>query len=181
MAVLPILCEGHPILRGKAKRIKKTDASIRQLVKDMVETMREAPGVGLAAPQVGASLRLIVAELHPDEDDPEQESLLFVICNPEVTGQEGEEVGEEGCLSIPGYVGEVARAARVVVRGQDEQGKAVQVACEGFLARIMQHEIDHLDGILYVDRLTSPDTLQKLEPEQNGPRRRRSKSEVAEV
>jgi peptide deformylase len=176
MAVLPIVREGHPVLRGKAKRVKKIDASIRQLIKDMIDTMREAPGVGLAAPQVGSALRLIVVELPPDEDDPNDETLLFAICNPEITEREGEEIGEEGCLSIPGYVGEVARSRSVVVRGQDERGKPVCIPCDGYLARIMQHETDHLDGILYVDRLTSPDTFHKVE---NSDKDRRSEGEVA--
>jgi peptide deformylase len=156
MAVLPILTQEAPILRQKAKRVGRVDDSIRKLIDDMVETMIAAPGVGLAAPQVGVGLRVIVFKTDQN---------LHVLVNPEMVKGEGEQVGMEGCLSVPGYVGEVKRAMRVVARGLNRQGKAVRVKGDGLLARAIQHEIDHLDGILFTDRLTSLETLRKVEPE----------------
>jgi peptide deformylase len=128
----------------------------------MLETMRQANGVGLAAPQVGMLQRFFVAELPEDEEEgyPAETYILF---NPEVVKGLGEQVGYEGCLSIPGYVGEVARAEKVTVKGLDERGRPVRHKVEGYLARVFQHEIDHLDGILYTDRLTDPTTLRPVE------------------
>jgi peptide deformylase len=143
-------------LRTKCPRVPRIDDSIRKLADDMVDTMRAAPGVGLAAPQVGVLLRVIVCEV---------EDRLHVLINPELVRSEGEQIGTEGCLSIPGYVGEVQRAQRVVVKGKNRNGKEVRVKAEGLLARCLQHEIDHLDGILFTDRLTRPETLRKVEPE----------------
>jgi peptide deformylase len=156
MAVLPILTQEAPILRQKAKRVGRVDDSIRKLIDDMVETMIAAPGVGLAAPQVGVGLRVIVFKTDQN---------LHVLVNPEMVKREGEQVGMEGCLSVPGYVGEVKRALRVVARGLNRQGKPVRVKGDGLLARAIQHEIDHLDGILFTDRLTRLETLRKVEPE----------------
>jgi peptide deformylase len=157
MAVLPILTQESSILRQKAKRVPRVDDSIRKLIDDMVETMVAAPGVGLAAPQVGVGLRVIVFKT--DEN-------LHTLVNPEMVKAEGEQTGLEGCLSIPGYVGEVTRALRVVARGLNRHGKMVRVKGDGLLARAIQHEIDHLDGILFTDRLTSLDTLRKVQPEE---------------
>ena len=126
--------------------------------------MRAAPGIGLAAPQIGVPLRVIVVEL-PEvegEKDP-QRGKLFVICNPEVVKSWGEEEGDEGCLSLPGYVGEVKRASRVTVKGQDLKGKKMRVKAHGLLARALQHEIDHLNGMLFTSRLESIDKLRRLE------------------
>jgi len=117
--------------------------------------MLAAPGVGLAAPQVGVGLRVIVVKVDAN---------LYTLVNPEVVKASGEQVGLEGCLSIPGYVGEVKRALRVVVRGLNRHGKTVRIKAEELLARAFQHEIDHCDGILFIDRLTSLDTLHKVEP-----------------
>ena len=146
-------------LRTKCPKVPKVDDSTRRLIDDMVDTMRDAPGIGLAAPQVGVLLRVIVAEV----DDQ-----LHALVNPEIIRAEGEQVGDEGCLSIPGYVGEVKRFERVVVKAKNRAGKEVRVRGEGLLARCLQHEIDHIDGILFTDRLTSPDSLRKVAPDEAG-------------
>lgn len=150
-----IVIEPDPRLHQKCPRVPKVDDSIRRLIDDMVDTMRDAPGVGLAAPQVGVLLRVIVAEV---------EGTLHALVNPEIVRADGEQVGEEGCLSIPHYIGEVKRAERVVVKGKNRAGKDVRIKAEGLLARCLQHEIDHIDGILFTSRLTDPKTLRKVEP-----------------
>ncbi|HLB76441.1 MAG TPA: peptide deformylase [Candidatus Dormibacteraeota bacterium] len=156
MALLPILTQEAPVLRQKAKRVTRVDDSIRKLIDDMVETMVAAPGVGLAANQVGVALRVIVVKTDAN---------LYSLVNPEMVKATGEQVGMEGCLSIPGYVGEVKRAQRVVVRGLNRHGKTVRIKGDDLLARAFQHEIDHINGVLFIDRLTSLDTLRKVEPE----------------
>lgn len=154
------------VLRQKAKKVRDFGASLEALAKDMVETMRAAPGIGLAAPQIGVPLRVIVAELPPREEEKDpQRGRLFVICNPELVKSWGEEEGKEGCLSLPGYVGEVKRAASVTVKGQNLKGKGIRIRAKGLLARVLQHEIDHLDGFLFTDRLES---LEKLRPLERG-------------
>ncbi|MDQ7030601.1 MAG: peptide deformylase [Ardenticatenia bacterium] len=175
MAVREIVLIGDPILRQKAHPVERFDPELRTLVRDMIETMRQAQGVGLAAPQVGVRKRVLVFEIPVDEDDEMSSSVPpspwigkpFALVNPEIleASQEMEE-GIEGCLSIPGYVGEVRRHVRVVVQGRNEWGKPRRIEAEGFLARVLQHEIDHLNGILYVDRLESRDKLYKLEEEE---------------
>jgi len=156
MALLPILTQEAPVLRQKAKRVTRVDDSIRKLIDDMVETMVAALGVGLAANQVGVALRVIVVKTDAN---------LYSLVNPEMVKATGEQVGLEGCLSIPGYVGEVKRAQRVVVRGLNRHGKTVRIKGDDLLARAFQHEIDHINGVLFIDRLTSLDTLRKVEPE----------------
>jgi peptide deformylase len=156
MALLPILTQEAPVLRQRAKRVTRVDDSIRKLIDDMVETMVAAPGVGLAANQVGVLLRVIVVKTDAN---------LYSLVNPEMVKATGEQVGLEGCLSIPGYVGEVKRAQRVVVRGLNRHGKTVRIKGDDLLARAFQHEIDHINGVLFIDRLTSLDTLRKVEPE----------------
>jgi len=142
-------------LRTKCPRVPKIDTSVQRLIDDMVDTMRDAPGIGLAAPQVGVSLRVIVCEV--DEN-------LHILVNPELVRAEGEQVGDEGCLSIPGYLGEVKRAMKVVVKGKNRSGKEVRIKAEGLLARCFQHEIDHIDGILFPSRMEDPSKLRKVEP-----------------
>ncbi len=140
------------VLRRKAEPISKFDKDLHELIDDMVETMRVAPGVGLAAPQVGISERVAVVEFghEDDEDIPRQ---LYVLVNPEIVKMSDETVrGIEGCLSVPGLVGSVDRAKVVTVRAQDQHGKKLKIRAVGWLARIFQHEIDHLDGVLYTDR-----------------------------
>jgi peptide deformylase len=154
--VRDIVVVDDPRLRTKCPKVPKVDDSVRRLIDDMVDTMRDAPGIGLAAPQVGVLLRVIVCEV---------EDHLHALVNPEIVRAEGEQVGDEGCLSIPGYIGEVKRFDRVVVKAKNRVGKEVRVRADGLLARCLQHEIDHVDGILFTDRLTSPDSLRKVAPE----------------
>lgn len=163
MALRQILTSEEPVLRQRAKKVRKVDANTQKLIDDMIETMRQAPGVGLAAPQIGVGLRVIVVETPEDEDDPQGGTILQLI-NPELVKSDGEQVGEEGCLSIPGYVGIVKRSQNVTVRGMNRKGKEVKVKATGYLARVLQHEIDHLDGVLFTDRLESRDHLFKLGP-----------------
>lgn len=141
-----------PVLRRKAHKVSDFGPDLQRLIDDMVETMREAPGVGLAAPQVDVSLRVIVVEFG-DEDDEEAPKKLYAVVNPEIARTSGETVmGTEGCLSIPGFVGEVERLKNVTIKGQNRRGQPVRIKAEGWLARIFQHEIDHLNGVLFTDR-----------------------------
>ncbi|MBI2887338.1 MAG: peptide deformylase [Chloroflexi bacterium] len=157
MALLEILLADDPILRQKSKKVRQIDSSIQRLMDDMLETMHDAHGVGLAAPQVGQLLRVIVIHL------PEQEPLALV--NPEVVKREGQRVVEEGCLSIPGWRGEVTRSVTVTVKALNRHGKQIRIkAAEDLLAQALEHEIDHLDGVLYIDHLTRPDKLWKIPP-----------------
>jgi peptide deformylase len=156
MALREIVKTDNPILRKKAVKVTSFDAKFQQLVDDMVETMLDAPGVGLAAPQVGVSQRLIVVRLPDDEESKEEygdlAGVLYVIANPKIIKSSKKLVdGVEACLSIPGYYGEVARHEEVVITGQDRQGKEIRIKAKDWLARVFQHEIDHLDGQLYID------------------------------
>jgi len=166
MSILRILTAENPILRRKSRRVKTFDGDLQRLADDMLETMHAANGLGLAAPQVGVLKRLIIVEMPPSEEEPEKEGERYILVNPEIVHSEGEEVGEEGCLSIPGYVGLVKRAARVKVRAQTVKGKRVRLEGEGLLARALQHEIDHLNGILYIDRVEKPEDIRALKPEE---------------
>ncbi len=146
----PILTYGHPVLRQVTRPVQNLNGDLHQLIEDMVETMNAAPGVGLAANQVGSQQRVFVA--NPSEDhDPGK---LLVVINPALVETQGELVSEEGCLSIPEFRDEVRRACRVLVTGLDRNGRPIQIEGEGLLARIFQHEIDHLNGVLFVDRLS---------------------------
>ena len=156
MAIIPIRTMPDSMLRQKARRVKNIDGSIHRLVDDMLKTMHAAPGVGLAAPQVGISLRLAVIQL------PEEEEIVLI--NPQIARRAGETVGVEGCLSIPGYVADVQRAAKVTVKALDRDGKEIRLRGEDLLARVLQHEIDHLNGVLFIDHLDSLDELRELEP-----------------
>ena len=152
MTIREIVTLPQPILRRKARKVSDFGPEFQTLVDDMIETMRQAPGVGLAAPQVDESLRLIVVEFG-NEDDEEIPPKLYILANPEIThGSEDTLVGTEGCLSIPGLQGDVERMAAVTVKGLNRHGKPMTVKAKGWLARIFQHETDHLDGILFVDR-----------------------------
>jgi peptide deformylase len=143
-------------LRLKAKPVKKFDKELQTLVDDMFETMLNEPGVGLAAPQIGESIRLVVieyAEEPEDENAPEPKPKRYVLVNPEITERSEEMVeGIEGCLSVPGLIGKVARHEKITVKALTRHGKPQKVKAEGWMARIIQHEMDHLDGILYIDR-----------------------------
>lgn len=163
MALREIIMLGNPILRQKAKKIHRFEPSLRKLVDDMFETMHEANGIGLAAPQIALSIRLFVAELEEKESGKHHK---IALANPEIIKAVGEQKGIDGCLSIPGYYGvNVRRAWKIVVRGQDLKGKQVQVNAEGEWAWVLQHEIDHLNGILFLDRLDNPEDLRELRPE----------------
>ena len=149
MTVRPIVALGNPVLRNRARKVSRFDAAIRALVQDMVETMRDAPGVGLAAPQIGVALRVAVVDLSLGKPGGE----LFTLVNPEFAERDGMQLEEEGCLSVPGFNATVARPARVVVRALDRHGVPHTVEGTGLLARALQHELDHLDGVLFLDRL----------------------------
>ncbi len=152
MSIREIVFTPDPVLRRKAHKVTTFDKDLQTLIDDMVETMREAPGVGLAAPQVGISQRLIVVEYGNDEDESVPKH-LFVVINPEIIETSEEKVeGVEACLSVPRIVGEVERHKSIVVRGYNKMGKAIKIKASGWIARIFQHEIDHLDGILFTDR-----------------------------
>ena len=154
MSIRKIITAENPTLRQKAKKVHRFDASIQKLVDDMFETMHAANGAGLAAPQIDLSIRIFVAEY---------EERRVALVNPEIIKTEGEVTGSEGCLSIPGYYGDnIRRAESVIVKGQDVRGKEVRVRAEGWFARILQHEIDHLDGILFLDRLDRPEDLREV-------------------
>jgi peptide deformylase len=163
VAIREIVFADNPLLRKKSKKVKNFGEALQVLIDDMVETMQATNGVGLAAPQVGVLERVIVIQLPEDEEDP-QSGKLFTLCNPQIIRAEGEEEGEEGCLCLPGYAGEVKRATSVAIKAQDRRGKKVRIKAEGFLARVFQHEIDHLDGILYIDRVESPDKIRRIVP-----------------
>jgi peptide deformylase len=153
MAPLPILTSENPVLRQRARKLRSVSPAVQQLIDDMIETMRQAPGVGLAAPQVGASQRVIVVEYAENQADDETPPRLYVVVNPEIVRHStGQVPGTEGCLSIPGYLGEVDRYQSVTLRGLDRRGRPLRLKANDWLARIFQHEIDHLDGVLFIDR-----------------------------
>jgi peptide deformylase len=160
MAILDIVLEGDPRLRQKATKVRQVDASIRTLAQDMYETIPEADGVAVAAPQVGVTRRLIVIRYTEEgEDGKEPQEITYRLVNPEIIRGHGRQVGLEGCLSIPGWVGEVPRQESITVKAIDLDNKAVRIKAAGYLARIFQHEIDHLDGILFTDRVEDKGTL----------------------
>jgi peptide deformylase len=150
MAVRPVRLYGDPVLRRKALPVAGVDDTVRELIADMRETMHAYNGVGLAANQVGVLQRVLVVDVPVDETTRARCALV----NPELDQRAGTETGEEGCLSIPGLYQEVRRAQRVRVRALDEHGRPLEFVAEGYLARALQHEVDHLDGVLFVDRLS---------------------------
>lgn len=167
MAVRPIVTTEDPCLRTKSKKVTQFDDGLKALVDDMFDSMRAAHGLGLAAPQIGVMRRVFVIEMPAayDEEGHEVEpAQRYVLVNPEIVKRRGEEELEEACLSVPGYRGLVKRATQVTIKGQDLQGKAVRYRGEDLLAQAFQHEMDHLDGILYLDRLEGPDKLWRSEP-----------------
>ena len=171
MTLRTIVTLPDPVLKRKARAVTKFDKDLHTLLDDMVETMREAPGVGLAAPQIGLSDRIIVIEYYEREEDEENEEApkkVWAVINPEIVKTSEETLmGVEGCLSIPGLVGEVERHAEVQVKGLNRHGKPMKVKAKGWLARIFQHEIDHLNGVLFTDRATRVwQPPQEVEPEQ---------------
>ena len=156
MAALSLRQHPDPLLRQKAKRVKIIDHSITELIAQMIETMRQAQGVGLAATQVGVPLRVLVVEL------PDQEPLALI--NPQIVKRQGERTVEEGCLSVPGLRGEIKRSLSVTVKGLDPEGKEMRVKAQDLLAQALEHEIDHLNGVLYIDHLESQEKLHRIEP-----------------
>jgi peptide deformylase len=152
MALREIITLPHPTLRRKAHKVTDFGPELQTVVDDMVETMRQAPGVGLAAPQVNVPLRIVVVE-YGSEEDEEAPKKLYTVINPEITRPSPETVvGTEGCLSVPGIVGDVERVEALTVKGLSRRGQPITIKAKGWLARIFQHEIDHLDGIVFVDR-----------------------------
>ena len=153
--ILDIVQIGDPVLRRKAHKITQIDRDIRLLADDMVETLRDSGGVGLAAPQIGESIRMIVIE-YPEDDSVEDSPMkTYKVINPEIIWRSEETVvGSEGCLSIPGYVGNVERNKSIKVKGLSVYGRPLKISASDWLARIFQHEIDHLEGICYIDRAT---------------------------
>ncbi len=174
MSILKVARMGHPVLRARAKPLEAADIQsprIQQLIDDMFETMQEYQGVGLAAPQVHESVRLFVAGFAPrvgeedDEDDDEENSVpLMALINPEIAIV-GDDIGEdwEGCLSIPEIRGRVPRAREITVKAYDRRGRRIEITARGFTARVIQHETDHLDGVLFFDRMESLETLTFLD------------------
>jgi peptide deformylase len=154
MAVIPICTLPNPVLRRKARRVNSIDGSIQKLIDDMIDTMRVASGVGLAAPQIGVSLRIAVIEIPGEE--------VITLVNPEIIKRQGERVVQEACLSVPGYQGEIKRSVVVKVKARDRQGKEIRLKGEELLAQALEHELDHLNGTLYIDHIESPDKLQKI-------------------
>jgi peptide deformylase len=163
MALRKIVTLPEPVLRRKAKAVTKFDKKLQTVIDDMVETMREAPGVGLAAPQIGLSERLIVVEYyeHEEEEEKDEENeeeapkKVWAVLNPEIVKASEEKLmGIEGCLSIPNLVGEVERHAEIQIKGLNRHGRPMKIKAKGWLARIFQHEIDHLNGVLFPDRAT---------------------------
>jgi peptide deformylase len=154
MAIREIVTTPNPVLRKKAHKVTDFGSEIQKLIDDMVETMRVAPGVGLAAPQVDVSQRVVVVEYGDDEDEDVPKK-LFTLVNPEIIRYSPETMlGNEGCLSVLGFQGEVERSLEVTVKALNRHGKPVRIKAKGWMARIFQHEIDHLDGVLFVDRAT---------------------------
>ena len=157
MAILPIVRAGAPVLREKARRVRAADSSIHKLIEDMWETMYDAPGVGLAAPQVGVGLRIVVIDVGPDHEP-------VALLNPEIIKRSGERQVDEGCLSVPGFRGNITRSVKVLAQGIDPKtGKEVRIRAENdLMAEALEHEIDHVNGILYIDYLSGPEALEPL-------------------
>ncbi len=164
MSVREIITLGDSRLRERSRPVQAITPEIQELIEDMVEIMHTNDGIGLAGVQVAELMRIIVIQL-PEDEEVWGSGELYIVVNPEIVKESREtEVGIEGCLSIPGYIGEVERADEVTIRGMDEHGKPFKLRPRGFLARVFQHEIDHLDGVLYIDRLVAPDRIWEVKP-----------------
>lgn len=167
MTIREIVTTPASILRQRAKKVRAVTPPVQTLIDDMIETLHAVPGVGLAAPQVGVSRRVIVVEYAEENEDPEappKPARLYVVVNPEIARHSPEtESANEGCLSIPGYIGEVERYNTITVKGLNRQGNPFRLKAQGWLARIFQHEIDHLDGVLYIDRAEHVNRLEEIE------------------
>ena len=154
MSVVKIRTLPDPVLRQKAKKVANIDGSVRKLVDDMIDTMRAVSGAGLAAPQIGVPLRIAVIEMPGEE--------VITLINPHIIKKQGERMLEEACLSVPGYQGEVKRAVTVKVKAQERQGSEFRIKGEGLLAQALEHEIDHLNGVLYIDHIENEEKLWEL-------------------
>jgi peptide deformylase len=154
---------GDAVLRKPTERVRNFGPALHQLLDNMVETMRDAPGVGLAAPQIGLDRRVTVIEYPEDDDDPENTLRVFELVNPEIIKAKGSEIGQEGCLSLPGILADVDRATYVLIRAQDRYGKEYRIKAYDWLARIFQHEIDHLHGVLMTEHAEQVYRLQEDE------------------
>ncbi len=156
MAVREVLAVPNPVLRKKARAVTDFGPSLQGVIDDMVDTLHTEPGVGLAAPQINVSLRIIVVEYVEDEEDEEAKPRLYIMVNPEIVSNSDEtEIAPEGCLSVPGLTGEVERYLEIAVKGKTRRGQAMRLKLKGWTARIFQHEIDHLNGVLFIDRAIS--------------------------
>lgn len=164
LAIIPIRRAGDPVLREKARRVRTIDRSIHKLIEDMWETMYDAPGVGLAAPQIGVSLRVVVIDVG--------EGTPIALVNPEIVKRSGQRQVDEGCLSVPGFRGEITRSVKVLAQGIDPAtSKEVRIKAEDtLLAEALEHEIDHVNGILYIDYLPGPEALMPLSDAPEVPR-----------
>jgi len=157
MAIMPIVKMDSPVLHQKAKKVRKIDDSIQKLIDNMIDTVHDIEGLGLAAPQVGVPLQIVVIQL-PDEED------VITLINPEVVKiSEETEMMIEGCLSLPGYNADVKRSTSITVKARDRQGKPIRIKGEGLLAQVLQHETDHINGVVFVDHLESIDKLRRNE------------------
>ncbi len=156
MTVRDVITIPNPILRRKARPVTDFGVDLQKLVDDMIDTLHDEPGVGLAAPQIGVSLRVIVVEYPQDEEDPDAQVKQYVVVNPEIVRASEEKVsGPEGCLSVPGLRGDVDRHVEITVKGQSRRGQPMKLKLKDWTARIFQHEIDHLDGLLFIDKATN--------------------------
>ena len=163
MAIRTILTDENPRLRLKSLKVAKIDKSTQQLVQDMFETMLQANGIGLSAPQVGVLQRVIVVDIPADLEFEGSEEFNIALINPEIIKCSGEQIGEEGCLSVPGWYGDVKRFDQISVKGRDVTGKEVRLKVEGLRSRAIQHEIDHLDGIIFTDKLVDAASLHRIQ------------------
>lgn len=163
MALRPIIHADNPHLRQKSRKVRVFGPALDTLASDMLETMEAANGLGLAAPQIDVQERVVVIKLPEDEEDP-QSGRTYILVNPEIVKMIGEEEDQEGCLSVPGWWGLVKRATTVTVKAQDLKGKAFRLKAHGLLARAIQHETDHVNGVLFIDRVEEPDKLFRAEP-----------------
>ena len=153
---------GDPVLRRKAKKVEKVTKDVQKLIDDMIETMHAAHGLGLAAPQVGVLQRVAIVEIEPDEKVPGS-GTLYAFINPEIVKVSEETwVNQEGCLSIPGWRGEVERPMNITVKALDRAGNRIKLYVEGWVARAFQHEVDHLDGVMFIDKLVAPDRMWRV-------------------
>lgn len=179
MAVRKIAYLGEPVLRQKAQKVRQSDKTVEKLIDDMVETMHAAQGIGLAANQVSVPQRVVVVQLALDEEDP-QSGTLYALINPEIVSPSDDLVmAEEGCLSIPHYYGEVVRHDMVVIKARDRKWREVKVKASGLLARVFQHEVDHLNGVLFLDRMETIDKLRYVPPQDDKPEVERERETVA--